>query len=278
MRKSYPTPDKPVLLLEQDLDKPQFFQLAGYQVGIFTRRSPDKESPNEDAAAIIPCNNHAFVVAIADGAGGQRGGGQASALAIQHLAREVERAVADRAEWRGAILNGIETANAAIQSLGIGAYTTLVVAEIQGHTVRPYHIGDSEILLTGSRGKIKLQVLPHSPVAYAVEAGYLNEAEALQHEERHIVSNLLGADDMRIDIGSAVNMSVQDTLIIGSDGLYDNLAMAELIELARKGRLDRSFRRIIELCDQRMSSIDADQPGKPDDLSILMLRRGSVYS
>jgi serine/threonine protein phosphatase PrpC len=269
----YESTNKTVLFLEQNFSEPKFFQLGAYQAGFFTRRSPDKDTPNQDAAALIPCNDRSCVVAVADGAGGQRGGNQASALAVQHLAREVEYAVNNGQDLRGAILNGIEGANVDILALGIGASTTLAVAEIQNDTIRPYHIGDSEILLTGSRGKIKLQVLPHSPVGYAVEAGYLNETEALQHEERHIVSNLLGADGMRIDIGTAVGMAAHDTLVIGSDGLYDNLASAEVVELARKGRMDRAIEEIISLCNQRMSAAEDNQPGKPDDLSILMLRR-----
>jgi serine/threonine protein phosphatase PrpC len=269
----YESTNKTVLFLEQNFSEPQYFQLGGYQVGFFTRRSPDKDTSNEDAAVLVPCDDKSCVVAVADGAGGQRGGNQASALAVQHLAREVEHAVKNGQGLRGAILNGIESANEEILSLGIGASTTLAVAEIQNNTVRPYHIGDSEILLTGSKGRIKLQVLPHSPVGYAVEAGYLDETEALQHAERHIVSNLLGATGMRIDIGTAVNMAAHDTLVIGSDGLYDNLALAEVVELARKGRLDRAFKKILDLCSERMSSVDDSQPGKPDDLSILILRR-----
>ena len=40
-----------------------------------------------------------------------------------------------------------------------------------------------------------------------VEAGWLDEEEALHHEDRHIVSNMIGAPNMRIEIGSVVRLA-----------------------------------------------------------------------
>ncbi len=59
--------------------------------------------------------------------------------------------------------------------------------------LRPYHVGDSTNLLTGQRGKLEFAMISHSPTGYAMEAGVLGEEEALVHEDRHDVSNLLGA-------------------------------------------------------------------------------------
>lgn len=56
-------------------------------------------------------------------------------------------------------------------AVGIGAATTLAVVKLSGRTIRPYHVGDPMILLTGQRGRIKHQNIAHSPVGYAVEAG-----------------------------------------------------------------------------------------------------------
>ena len=111
------------------------------------------------------------------------------------------RTIDNRAELRDAILNGFEDANGAVQALGIGAATTLAVVEVKENIVRPYHVGDSMILVVGQRGKIKLQSVPHSPVGYGVESGLLDEKEAMYHEERHLVSNVVGSPDMRIESG-----------------------------------------------------------------------------
>ncbi|MEN8164347.1 MAG: ATP-binding protein, partial [Acidobacteriota bacterium] len=47
--------------------------------------------------------------------------------------------------------------------------------EIDGRSIRPYHVGDSQAVVCGQRGKLKLQTMAHAPVAYAVEAGVLDE-------------------------------------------------------------------------------------------------------
>ena len=85
---------------------------------------------------------------------------------------------AEIANLRGAIINGFESADGAISSLGTGAAATLAVVEVQGHKMRSYHAGDSMVLVTGQRGRIKWQTIPHSPVGYAVEAGLLQQVRA----------------------------------------------------------------------------------------------------
>src|SRR4029453_4535640 len=122
---------------------------------------------------------------------------------------------AQREGWplRTAMMNGIERANESIRGLGVGAGTTLSAVELAKGAVRPYHVGDSMILLIGQRGRVKLETVPHSPVGFAVEAGLLDVDEAMHHAERHIVSNVLGAPDMRIEVGSQRRIAPRDPLL-----------------------------------------------------------------
>ena len=115
---------------------------------------------------------------------------------------------------RAAIINGIERANVAVRDMGLGAATTMAVVQVQERFVRPYHVGDSLILVVGNQGKIKLQTIAHSPVGYGVEAGLLDEAEAMHHEARHVVSNIVGTEDMRIEVGARLRMAPRDTLVV----------------------------------------------------------------
>ena len=135
-----------------------------------------------------------------------------------------EYAALDATSLRAAILDGLERANQRVLELGIGAATTLAVAEIAGTTLRPYHVGDSSILVVGQRGKMKLQTMLHSPTGYAVEAGLLDEADALHHEERHLISNMVGAVDMRIEVGSAIRLALRDTVLLATDGSSEGAA------------------------------------------------------
>jgi serine/threonine protein phosphatase PrpC len=115
--------------------------------------------------------------------------------------------------------------------------------------------------------------MPHSPTGFAVEAGFLDERAALHHEERHLVSNMIGTTDMRIDVGASVELRPRDTVLLASDGLTDNLHMHEIIELARKGPLPRALDSIAGLATRRMTVESMHQPSKPDDLSIILFRK-----
>jgi len=260
------------LFFEQELLENAYFEFAGGTVALFSMRCPEKETPNEDAVAIIPTGVDSGILAVADGLGGAPAGQQASFLAIQSLIRAVEEAVREDAEIRTGILNGFESANGDVLALALGAATTLTVVEFDGRLVRHYHVGDSFFLLTGQRARIKMQSIPHSPVGYGVEAGLLDETDAMHHEERHVISNVIGSTDMHIEVGSAIELARRDTLILASDGLSDNLHMPEIVEYVRKGSLDKVVQNLARHARERMEGGGSGEPSKPDDLTFAIYR------
>jgi len=264
--------DQARLFFEQDLLQNAFFKIAGGVAALYSKRSPGKETPNEDAVAVIPTGTDSGVLAVADGLGGAPAGRQASSLALQCLARAVGKAAREEAAIRSGILNGFESANEEVLALALGAATTLTVAEFDGRLVRHYHVGDSFFLLTGQRGKIKMQSIPHSPVGYAVESGLLDATDAMHHEERHMISNVIGSVDMRIEVGSAVELAPRDTLVIASDGLSDNLHMQEIVDCIRKGPLDKIAEDLARRALERMEGKVDDEPSKPDDMTFSVFR------
>lgn len=260
------------LFFEQEHLDDAVFTLGGGYVAIHSSRSPGKDSPNEDAAGIMSTGTDSAVLAVADGLGGAPAGRQASSIAINALARATHDAVRDGHELRFGIMNGFEAANEEVLALGVGAATTLTVVEIDGASVRPFHVGDSFMLVTGQRGKVKSQTIPHSPIGYAVEAGLLDENEAIHHEERHVISNVIGSADMHIDVGSPIELAPYDTLVLASDGLSDNLLTPEIIDLVRKGPIHKAARAMAARAAERMVIADGVSPSKPDDLTFLIFR------
>lgn len=247
--------------------------LGGGQLFAYTTRAPDKGTENEDTVAAIPWGPDACVLIIADGAGGLPAGKRASLLAVMALAQSLEVSLDRTLLLRNAILNGIEAANEAVKAQANGSATTMTIITIEGHVARSYQVGDSEGLVVGQRGKIKLQTVPHSPTGFAVEAGFLKQKEALHHAERHLVSNFVGNDDMRIDIGASVRLSARDTVLLASDGLTDNLHLSEVVDRMRTGPLASAGERLVSLAARRMADRDSSMPSKPDDLSILLYRK-----
>ena len=267
-----PGKDGARLFFEQELLEGTFLEAAGGVLAVYSMRCPEKETPNEDAVAIIPTAAGSGVLAVADGLGGAPAGRQASLLAIQCLARAVEEVVREDVATRIGIINGFESANEEVLALALGAATTLTVVEFDGQLVRYFHVGDSLSLLTGQRGKIKMQSMPHSPVGYAVEAGLLDETDAMHHEQRHVISNVIGSVDMHIEMGSAVELSPRDTLLLASDGLTDNLHMPEIVECIRKGSLESITEDLARRARERMEGVQDGEPSKPDDLTFVIFR------
>ena len=266
--------------LESDMAAPQQSSFPEGRVVSFCRRCPGKFEPNDDSAAIIRTVSGAIVLAVADGVGGGPLGYKASAIAVQALADRLWESEPDR-DLRPAILDGIEQANREILDLGVGAATTLSVVEINDSVARAYQVGDSMTVIMGQRGVVKWKSTPHSPVGYAIESGLLDEVDAMHHDERHLVSNLVGSRAMHIEIGPSQPLSPRDTVVVGSDGLFDNLHLDEVIQLSRSGTPISRVTQLASKVHHRMTrdeialsndatSSQAEPLGKPDDLSILL--------
>ena len=251
------------------MEAPELLDVANGHVAAFCRRCPDKVEPNDDSAAVVQTKSGAIVLVVADGVGGCPLGHKASAIAVEAIAERVQ-AAEPTSDLRPAILDGIEHANQEILDLGIGAATTLAVVEIQAGRARAYQVGDSMTLIVGQRGALKWKSTPHSPVGYAVESGMLDEADAMHHDERHVVSNLVGSHSMHIEIGPSRPLAARDTVVVGSDGLFDNLHLSEVIEHSKSGKPIKRIGALAELASSRMWQSEPGVPGKPDDLTILL--------
>ena len=262
-------------LVEASMDAPEQHTFGRGVLCVYAHPYPTEDTNhlNEDALAWWHLGKGHFVLAIADGVGGLPSGNKASEAAIGALhAALTAPAIEPGSTARDAILDAFEQANRRILKLGIGAATTLAVVEILKGQIRPYHTGDSNIVVVGQRGRLKLWTTSHSPVGYAVEAGILDQDEALHHEDLNMVSNLVGSSDMRIEVGAPLPLSPKDTVFLGSDGIFDNLLAEELVEYIRKGPLEKSCEALKRKCVHRMTKPKEGEPSKPDDHSFVAFR------
>lgn len=270
--------EQPLLLLNEDsydvdLSDARFGHISGR-----VRKMAEREGLNQDSCGIFPTLK-GFVLAVADGVGGGPEGEQASRIALEQLAVFL---CPPQEEVRGSILDAFEAANQQVMARGTGAATTLSVVELEAEggamRFRTYHAGDSSILVCGGRGRIKMSTVNHSPVGYAVEAGLLPAEEALHHSDLNLVSNLVGMAEMRIDMGVARQLSPRDTIVVGSDGLFDNVHLEEIVGTIRKGPVSRGSSQLADLVDTRMRHHGGDTPSKPDDLAFFVFRGASSGS
>lgn len=266
--KSYQALNEPVLFARPVCHEPALWQAGGTLISVFSRPAPGKETENEDCIALIPVHDTGVVIAVADGVGGMPQGAAASEQAL----RSVIACMATAGSAREGILEGIEHANRSILESSVNSATTLAIVEIEGDSLRTYHVGDSGIILTGQRGRIKLETNPHSPTGDGVRGGFLDPLDALQHEDRNIVSNVIGSQEMHIEVGSPVRIAPRDTGLVASDGLFDNLLIGEIVETIRRGQLQRATQTLVDFATRRMDHVDTTISGHPDDLSVVLFR------
>lgn len=255
---------------EQRMERPQSFPLATGEAVVFSARCPGKLTPNEDGAVILATDLHTGVFAVADGVGGMPRGEKASHLVLTTLADQICKAGGDRDQRRAMIVDGIDRANLATRRLG-GASTVCAI-DIDHHSIRAFQVGDTTMMVVGGRGKIKLQSIAHSPVGYLQEMGMISECEAIHHADRHLVSNVVGSDLMRIEIGPEIRLAPQDTVVVASDGMWDNLLVAEIAEFATVRPLLDCVSQIARATLARMVQTSGLYPCKPDDLTIVAYR------
>lgn len=264
--------EKPVLLSEESLSEPHVDSVTDGTFSYFIKASPVGNGANEDAMLVMPCGKEGTVLAVADGVGGSRLGHVASRTALQAIEASVNQALKEEHSIRTGILNGFEKANQDVLALGVGAATTLALAEISGNSCRPYHVGDSFVAVIGNRGKQRLLTIDHSPVGYGVEAGLIEEHDAIQHEERNIVSNVLGSQEMRIEIGPIIELKPLDTVFLATDGVSDNLKLQEIVDCIRAGDVGDCANGLVSQIIERMEGKSDTYPSKPDDFSFILFR------
>lgn len=255
-----------------DLRPPLQVDTQNASVVVFSSQAVNKTSGNEDAAGYWDIAPGVSVLAVADGVGGCPGGAEAASKAIEAVGRYVTQQSSVET-LRSGIVDAFEDANRELLERGIGAATTLVVAEIQNDSARTYHAGDSGAIIVGQRGRLLLDTIPHSPVGYAVASGILEQDDIHEHDERHLISNCIGSREMRMEIGAPVSLARFDTVLLATDGVLDNIHRAELIEIIRSGPLLERATILQERIQATMLGNDLNLPAHPDDATAILYRR-----
>ena len=157
-------------------------------------------------------------------------------------------------------------------NLKVGAKSTLAMVYILNDDFRCFCAGDSEILYLNSVGSEVYTNIPHSLIGYQVEAGLIEQEASLDNPERYLVDNLLGDKAIRIEATTKMEMKKGHSLIVGTDGLFDNLSHRELASIVSKGSFEDGFMELFEYCSTQKS----ENWKKDDDISFIYLQKVSA--
>ena len=216
---------------------------------------------------------------VADGMGGHNAGEVASKLVVETICDYLnqnpaqnpvkERIKADDklSEDARRLLAGIHLSNhvvhqAALQNedyKGMGSTVSAVYLTDRSFIVA--NVGDSLVYLIRD-GKIKLLSVPHTLVAEQAELDPDN-AELLWNDFKHVLTRAMG-------VGKSVKADIKempffrnDILVISSDGLTDNAAPEEILELVDNQRSDLACQNLVDLANAR---------GGDDNITAIVIR------
>ncbi|HVO22709.1 MAG TPA: PP2C family serine/threonine-protein phosphatase [Candidatus Margulisiibacteriota bacterium] len=189
---------------------------------------------NEDAIGYWP-HEDGLLFAVADGLGGHNAGEVASALALEILAREMDRAPGT---WSidKRLRRAIQEANIAIHQKSITVPelrrmgTTITASAVVGRELVTAHVGDCRLYRVRN-GQLTQLTKDHTWVSEQVEYGILSAEEARTHPRRHMLTRslgqhlIVGIDLLRTDAQNG------DLLVQCSDGIHSLLPEAEIAQI-----------------------------------------------
>ena len=231
-------------------------------------------SHNEDSVIVVKNASSEYLLAVADGMGGHRGGEIASSIAISHIGKRFMEMGSigtkeDAIRW---ISESSKEANALIykytnehpESTGMG--TTLVMAIMTSDFLLFGNIGDSSGYVYKNKQLHKITT-DHTLVNLLVKSGELTLEEAKDHPRKNVLMRALGANiSVEVDIFD-VETDV-DGIMLCSDGLTNMLDDEQIAKvLSEKSTLEDRLTKLI---------LKSNNRGGPDNISVAFLEKNGV--
>ena len=232
---------------------------------VFTRSYPGHDDKNEDALGVFEGSDGHVCLVVADGVGGLANGHEASAFVVAKIKEWMSK------ENPPTLEEFIKKANDALMEKIPRAGTTISVVEVNGAALLSSHAGDSTTMVVGQKGRVKLKVDNHSPVGMSESLGLIDEDQALHHPKRHYLNNMLGDPALWVETHE-MTLAARDTVLLASDGLWDNLYISEVVDIIRAGKLSDAALMLANAATSRMDTPGTPSPSKPDDLTFILYR------
>ena len=229
---------------------------------------------NEDSVIIVKNHNNEYLLAVADGMGGHRGGEIASSIAISHIGKSF-RDLGKLGKKEDAILwikNVVSEANVQIykyteenpEAAGMG--TTIVMSLLTNDYLLFGNIGDSSGYVYKDKQVHKI-TNDHTLVNLLLKSGEITEEEAKDHPRKNVLMKALGATtNVEMDIFD-VETDVEG-IFLCSDGLTNMLEDEQIAKVLNEDTTaDEKVNKLI---------IKANNRGGTDNISVAFLKKEGV--
>ena len=230
---------------------------------------------NEDyLGAVVPATpaearTHGWLLALADGVGGQERGEVASRTAVESMISGFRKA--PPGEPLPALLSRlVQTANADVLDAGLtgtagGVHmaTTIVACALRFDRAVMAHAGDSRCYLI-RKGHASVLTRDHTVANDQLRLGIRSTRASAAGQARHLLTRSLGTTmSVNVEIGDC-QVFAGDVLALCSDGLHGAVHTADFARiLARNCDLDLAVRDLVSLANERDGS---------DNISVVAIR------
>ena len=217
---------------------------------------------NEDAVGHWP-HEDGLLFAVADGLGGHAAGEVASALALEALAREMDRAPGSWPVGKR-LRRSVQEVNLELYNKQLavpelrGMGTTLTATAIVGSALVAAHVGDCRLFLLRD-GELTQLTKDHSWVWEQMQYGRLSVDAARVHPRRHVLTRSLGRElIVGIDV-LTIDVRPGDVVVQCSDGVHVPIREAEMTKLVSEQPPEAACRALVRR---------AREEGGDDNLSV----------
>lgn len=226
---------------------------------------------NQDNVGLINfANSRNLLAMVADGMGGHQGGETASRMAVNTVQRELSKWLDYRNNGFLALKKVFQEANKAIfqqarqspELAGMG--TTLVAMLLLNGYVYYANTGDSRLYRIRD-GQWRQLSQDHTVVNELINRGLLTPEAAKTHPDRHVISRAVGTQTkVRVDVAEApLAAAIGDSFLLCSDGLYDLVEEAEMVELIDRHPSQQACKLLVDLANAR---------GGYDNISVIVVK------
>ena len=193
-----------------------------------------------------------LLLAVADGVGGEAGGGEASGTALSVLHREFHPVPTEGPAAAALVVEAAAAAanRAVLDRARSDPAWTNMGATLSGVVLWPdrflvFHAGDSRVYRWRD-GFLKTLTQDDTVTARAVRGGLLTLDEARTSPHWHTLTNCVGSEKFRLAVFEGPRLKTGDILLVCSDGLYDMVSHDDLEKLLAGLGLDRIMDSLFE--------------------------------
>jgi protein phosphatase len=204
---------------------------------------------------------------VADGMGGHNAGDYASRFCVEVFTEQIRTKqnktpigmIAEALQYTNDLLLEEARENHGLQGMG----TTFVAATIIDSVMYVANIGDSRLYVIGDG--IKQITEDHSLVEEMVKTGELDRKDMRFHPNKNIITRALGANTNVVPDYFEINLEMDDTVLICSDGLTNMLDDQEIMKIVKQNPedLEQAAKTLVER---------ANENGGKDNISIVIVK------